>query len=322
MSSNGAYDAIERHEPLDTVAIVLCTRDRPTMLADALAAIRASVSSAVEVIVVDSASTTSETARVAAEAGVRCVRSDIPGLSIARNLGLASTDRDFVVYTDDDCELLPSAIERLVAALSRRNVGAATGTLRDVTNSSALPNDPDVVLTATVDGVDAGHGALMAFRVATLRDLGGFDPLLGAGRVWGGAEDLDAFCRVLESGASLVRVPTAVVRHLYTRDDTDYTALNRAYGLGIGAMSRKWMSEARRPGRALRRRIVRRAFVRLVRQFGDARKRAARVAYIRGFFEGYRSAARVPIQRFQFVDVTLPTAIRLAPGPIPEESSA
>lgn len=299
----------------DRLGLVLCTRDRPTLLVSALEAIAQVVPPEVERIVVDSGSMTDETARIVAAAGVRYVRSDIPGLSIARNVGLAATTRDFVIFTDDDCQVQPGCAERLLAAFASPTVGAATGTLRDSANIGPGPFDaPPRMITSTLDGLDAGHGALMAFRVESLRDLEGFDPLLGAGRLFGGAEDLDAFCRMLYAGYEIVHVPSAIVQHIFTRTDDEYAALNHAYGLGIGAMGRKWVRGGGGTGRALAAKAVRRAGARLVRRVGDRRARRGHLAYLTGVSAGYRRAARIPVRGLLFVDEHPPVPIKMSPA--------
>lgn len=303
---------------LERVCLILCTRDRPAYLAEALATIRKVLPAAIEVIVVDSGSTSDETARVVADAGVRYVRSDVPGLSIARNAGLAATEREFAIYTDDDCHVQPGFAERLVAPFAADAVGATTGRLLDIADDRPAPEAaPNRVLSRTNEGLDAGHGALMAFRVSLLRSLGGFDPLLGAGRRFGGAEDLDAFCRILVSGSTLVQVPSAIVRHVFTRNDADYVTLNRAYGLGIGAMARKWVRSTGAPGRSLTALAVRRAAVRYARRWHNARTRAGQAAYLRGFADGYREAARIPLDGLRFQDVQPPAAVAAASATTP-----
>ena len=74
------------------LAVIVCSRERADMLEHALASIVAATPREVEILVVDSASTTTATKEVAEAAGVRYVRSDVKGLSIARNLGLDRPD--------------------------------------------------------------------------------------------------------------------------------------------------------------------------------------------------------------------------------------
>ncbi len=187
------------------LAVIVCSRERADMLQDALASIAAATPREVEILVVDSASTTPATREVAEAAGVRYVRSDVKGLSIARNLGLEST-RPIVLYTDDDCR--PRRLDRVDPARLRGGAGrAVTGRMLDHTlvdtkcrrRTHRLPlrfgprRGP-----RRADGVPPRDAAA----------LGGFDDVLGAGRDLAGAEDLDIFCRALAGGTALVQ-PTA-----------------------------------------------------------------------------------------------------------------
>ncbi|QAY74687.1 glycosyltransferase family 2 protein [Agromyces protaetiae] len=294
-----------------TVTIAVCTRNRPELLRSALAAIREH-SGSVELLVVDSASTTDETRAVAREADARYVRAERPGLSIARNIALREASGGLIVFTDDDCRTEPGYLAPLVAAFDDDTVHAATGRLHDTHDPLPAPAPP-ILLTDVLDGLDAGHGALMAFRTDAFASLGGFDPVLGAGRRFGGAEDLDALCRVLASGGLVAKVGASIVTHVYTRDDADYVVLNENYGRGIGAMIAKWLRENPAAGRALRRRVVRRALRRLARRVTDARYRRGQAAYLRGILTGYREARGLPLDGPVFRDEHPPDPV---PTPI------
>jgi GT2 family glycosyltransferase len=77
-----------------------------------------------------------------------------------------------------------------------------------------------------------GSGANMAFKTSVLRELGGFDPALGAGSLALGGDDLAAFFQIVANGYQLVYEPGAVVHHWHRRD---YAGLRRqAYGYGAG----------------------------------------------------------------------------------------
>lgn len=303
----GGHD--RRAETLPAAAVVVCTRDRSDMLSNALARLAESVTDDVEIVVVDSGSRTDATRLVAEAARVRYVRSDVPGLSIARNIGLRSTQREVVVFTDDDAVVEPGFLAPLRAAFACSRVAAAAGRLRDADGSTGGHLSDPETLRAVTDGLDVGHGALMAFRRETILAAGGFDPLLGAGRRWGGAEDMDAFCRLLFLGHEIARVPAAVVTHVNTRDDRDYIALNENYGRGIGAMCAKWMRVSRREGVRLAAVVVRRGIVRYVRRFGARRSRRGQQAYLRSVLRGYREGRRVPVERMVFRDDRPPTRI-------------
>lgn len=296
-----------------SAAVVICSRDRPEMLERALAALRSVVPDDTQIIVVDSASRDARTRAVAEHAGVRYLRSDVPGLSIARNIGLRATECDVVVYTDDDCAVAPHFLEEIAAPFSDPGVHAATGLLRDA-HSAALPSSADVrILHRILEGLDAGHGALMAVRRSSAMSVGGFDPVLGAGRRFGGAEDMDMLCRLLRAGGKVARVPRSVVTHVFTREDDDYVRLNTNYGRGLGAMCAKWRRMDPAAGRALSIRVARRGVSRLVRRSRDTRTRTGQLAFLRGLVRGFSDARRIPLDGQNFRDEHPPA--RISPEP-------
>jgi glycosyltransferase involved in cell wall biosynthesis len=119
------------------VSVVLCTRDRPQLLAGSLAALPPDS----DVVVIDSASSTAETARVAVDAGVRVVRLDEPGLSRARNAGVTATSGQFVAFTDDDCLPRPGWVERIAAGFADSSTGVVMGRLVPEHERGAVPAD-------------------------------------------------------------------------------------------------------------------------------------------------------------------------------------
>lgn len=300
-----------RPSPSD-VTIVVCSRNRAEMLAGALARIAETAPSGVRVLVVDSASESGATAEAAAAAGVDLVRTDVRGLSIARNIGLARADRAIVVYTDDDCRPAPGWIEHLLPPFEDDAVGAVTGRLVDHAGGAPAPDEPASRLTRTVDGLDAGHGALMAFRRELLDRLGGFDEVLGAGRRFAGAEDLDMFCRILASGSAIVREPRSMILHVHTREDREYTELLHGYGLGLGGLVTKWLRMSPAVGARLAVLALGRTVVRLVHGLGSRRRRRGQFAMLRGTVTGMVRSARFPIAAARFVDTDPPPPTPLA----------
>ncbi|UOE44336.1 glycosyltransferase family 2 protein [Agromyces larvae] len=298
------------------LTVIVCSRERPDMLARSLASIVAATPLGAEILVVDSASTGSATLDVAADAGVRAVRSDVSGLSIARNLGLASTDRPYVLYTDDDCVALDGWTDRILRHFDDPRVGAVTGRMLDHT----LVTEPSSIagvdrLERTLDGLDGGHGALMGFRRELILGLGGFDEVLGAGREFAGAEDLDAFCRVLQSGYALVHDEGAVVHHVNTREGEAYTDLHRGYGLGLGAMANKWIRTRPTVGIPMLGILLKRTAVRAVRHTRHARRGAADRAMLRGILAGLARSTRMRLDGERFVDDHRPTPVSPAAEP-------
>ena len=216
------------------VTVVVCTRDRPDLLVDCLAALGRLDPAPGQLLVVDSASTTGRTAEVARAAGVRVVREDVPGLDRARDRGWRAATRPLVAYVDDDARVDPAWAGQLAAAFApgvglvtglvlpaelvthaqqvfERDGGMAKGYVRRAWRDDG-PGSP--VLQAHRLGV----GANCALRRDVLAAVGGFDPLLDVGTPTGGGGDLEMFARVLLAGWTAVYEPRAFVRHVHRRD--------------------------------------------------------------------------------------------------------
>ena len=73
----------------------------------------------------------------------------------------------------------------------------------------------------------------MSFDRDALRDIGGFDAVIGTGTVARGGDDLAAFFGVIAAGHRLVYQPTALVWHRHRRDLESLA--NQAYGYGVGS---------------------------------------------------------------------------------------
>ncbi|MFD4422582.1 glycosyltransferase family 2 protein [Agromyces sp. NPDC058484] len=285
------------------LAVIVCTRNRASMLADALESITRAVPAGVEVIVVDSASETTETRDVAASAGAVYLRSDIRGLSIARNLGLRGTDRPLVLFTDDDCIAVDGWIDPILERFGDPTVGSVTGRMLDHTLIGAPAADAPVRrFTRALQGLDAGHGAVMAFRRELVLGLGGFDEVLGAGRHLAGAEDLDMFCRILDAGHAIVHDPACVIHHMNTREGDLYTRLHLGYGLGLGALANKFVRLRFSVGAGLVAVLLKRTGGRALHHLKDSRKGSADRAMLRGIRQGFFIGARMRLTGTTFID--------------------
>lgn len=305
-----AITRVRRTIARDAVAVVVCSRDRPEMLEEALNAILAVTPTEVEVLVVDSGSRTAATRMVARRAGVDCLRSDLPGLSIARNLGWRSSDRAVVVYTDDDCRPTEGWIDLLLGPFSDPSVGAVTGRMLAQEHRAAPPPYHRAVRYDRIpDGLDAGHGALMAFRRDTLERLGGFDDVLGAGRALAGAEDLDMFCRVIADGGVVMHCAEAVVVHENTRVNEAYVRLQGGYGRGLGGLLAKWLREKVSVGLPLAVRVTRRSVRRTIQHRRDPVTRRSERAFLHGVATGVRAAWRTPLHLGRLADLYPPAPV-------------
>lgn len=296
------------------ISIIVCTRNRPGYLREALAAIRRNTPAETEVVVVDSASDTDETRQIAEEAGVVYVLAGA-GLSVARNAGIHASARPFVIFTDDDCLPEEGWIDVVLPHFEDSTVGAVTGRMLHRSESAAkAPYRRQRLYRTPVQGLDAGHGAVMAFRREMLLRMGGFDDALGAGKPWAGAEDLDIFVRIVRAGSTIVHDATCIVWHNNTREGQDYVNLHRGYGLGLGAMIAKWIHIDPVLGTRLAWRLVGRSVVRIVRAFARKKPAAHEHAMFDGIVTGARQAWSSPVIGERFASASSSASVARAPS--------
>ena len=255
------------------VSVVVATHDRPESLAACLGSLLSLDYPNYEIIVVDSAPNTSATADLIRQmyggsAQVRYVREDRPGLAVAHNRGLLEVKAPIVAFTDDDVvvdthwltelvrgfnaaekvacvtgTILPAELQTPAQAWIEQYGGFNKGFTRRIFDLSE--NRPKSPLYPYAAGT-FGSGANMAFKTSFLRDIGGFDPALGAGSAALGGDDLAAFFQVITGGYTLVYEPGAIVHHWHRRD---YAGLcKQAYGYGVGLTAYLMKSLLDRPG--------------------------------------------------------------------------
>lgn len=218
------------------VSVIVCSRNRPEMLLESLDAIRPTMRADDELIVVDSASEPA----VTPHDGAIVVRSEIKGLSIARNVGVAHATKPVVVFTDDDCRPQSGWLDVIDAAFDAPDVGFVIGQVRADVENAYLPFDaiprPPKTFEGVTDPIDLGHGACMAFNRDAYLGCGGADDRMGAGSRLLSAEDHDLFVRLLLGGWKGKYEPAALVLHRDWRTHREVVKHCWGIGLGTGAM--------------------------------------------------------------------------------------
>lgn len=255
-----------RVRPAGPFSVVVCTRNRPVLLARCLRGLHAIVGDDDELIVVDNAPDDDATAEVVGSfPGVRHVVESRPGLARARNRGLAAALHPFVVFTDDDIDPEPSWLDVIGATFAAYPGSVCvsgsvlpmslttTAELRFQEFGGYVPNFDEIAYHLSMDPAPSrlfpfhprllGTGANMAFRVEALRDLGGFDEALGGGTIARGGEDIDVAVRLLLAGHVIVRQPAAVVWHASSTTDAELVAQIEGYGCGLAATFSKFLTQ-------------------------------------------------------------------------------
>ena len=201
----------------DDVTAVVVTFDSAHALPECLGALRAD---GVCALVVDNASA-DDTVAIAEEQGARVIRNARnEGYGRANNIGARAADSEFVLIVNPDCVVETGAVAALVDA-ARRHADAALFAPRIVEPSGRVFYQPRSLLATSLTNPDGKlvvpegeacapffSGACFLIRRKAFLDLGGFDQ-----NIFLFYEDDDLCRRIADSGAALVYVPHAVVRH-------------------------------------------------------------------------------------------------------------
>jgi glycosyltransferase involved in cell wall biosynthesis len=190
---------------------------------------------------------------------VRYVAEPRVGASAARNAGIAAVpEAMFLAFTDDDVEVDPEWLSRLLGPFIEPQVRAVTGLVLPMTLDSAVQKRferyagfgkgvhgetydmgahraRDRFLFPYWGGV-FGSGNSMAFRRNALLAVGGFDCALGPGTPTGGAEDIAALSDVILGGGTIVYEPRSVCWHAHRDDEDGLREQVHRYGIGLTAV--------------------------------------------------------------------------------------
>jgi glycosyltransferase involved in cell wall biosynthesis len=290
------------------VSAVICTRNRPDKIGNAIESILANSYPNFDLTVIDQ-SANGETEAVVRRAGeldkrIGYRRMSESGLSRAYNLAIASTTGPIIAFTDDDCLVPSDWIEKIVAAFEEQRDG-------ELLYGQVVPAYPEnggdvltpLLLIAKPERLDRasgfrvfGMGANFAARRSLFQRAGTFDEMLGGGGPLKSSQDFDLMYRAYRRDAAILLRPEVIVRHDGRREREDWPALLRAYGFGDGAFYSKhvrcrdpyaaWLG-AKNFGLMCARIVVRRALGR----------RPAEIDYLSGFVQGVRGGLKFGVDR-------------------------
>lgn len=206
------------------LTVVIPTRNRPAFVRDCLVALAASTERHVEVRVMDQSDGDETRDVVDGMADGRFVYQRMPRLGAcpARNLGAAQARAGVVAFLDDDCAPPPdwaatilhhfegdSGLQFLFGDMVAPAEYPAGGEVPEC-RPSRLPGDAGVR-----DVMRACTGGNMAARKALLRQVGGFDEMLGPSQPWVRCNDVSLAYKVVRSGARWAAPDDTAVVHLH-----------------------------------------------------------------------------------------------------------
>ncbi len=249
------------HERRSPASVVIPTRDRPASLGRLITSLRAVAATDIEFLIVDNAPATAATRDLVETVGrsdgrFRYLCEPRRGAARARNTGLAAAGGRAIAFLDDDTQVdqhwLPAILSGFDAAA---DVGCVTGLVLpdELTTSAQIWFEQyggfgkgferriyDRWTRASALYPYAagafGSGNNVAFDADTVRELGGFNEILGPGTPTHAGEDLELFTRTIRSGHRIVYEPSAIVYHTHRQQYGELLDQLRNYGTGLSAM--------------------------------------------------------------------------------------
>jgi GT2 family glycosyltransferase len=231
------------------ITVVIVTKDRVSSIENCLKAVSRSNLHYREVIVVDSSSPHNRvmTHKIAEKYGARYIFEPQYGIALARNRAIEAATGDFIVSVDDDFEVLPDTLSKLLRNMTDPSVGCCTGKLlyreekdehvdrflgykgRDRKRVFSWSSVSIRSLLRTIvhmkdmrfadrTPVPWGIGSgLYCLKKEPVIQVGGFDPALGGKPgdyfIGLGVEEGDLYYRLLRSNYKIIYDPQAVAYH-------------------------------------------------------------------------------------------------------------
>jgi glycosyltransferase involved in cell wall biosynthesis len=294
--------------PQPFVSAVICTRNRPDKIGNAVESVLANTYPNFDLAIIDQ-SANGETEAISRRVGerdgrIRYQRMSKSGLSRAYNLAIASTTGSIIAFTDDDCLVPSDWIEKIVTAFQEHRDG-------ELMYGQVLPAYPEnggealtpflcIDKPERLDRANGfrvfGMGANFAARRSLFERVGTFDEVLGGGGPLKSSQDFDLAYRAYRRNAAILLRPEVIVRHDGRREREDWPALLRAYGFGNGAFYSKhvrcrdpyaaWLA-AKDFGVVSAKIVARRALGR----------RPAEIDYLSGFLQGVLGGLKFDVDR-------------------------
>ena len=207
-----------------TASVIICTRNRPQTVCDAVEKVASQRQRTAEVIVVDQSDEANE--ELAARPDVTYLRDPQRGAPRAKNLGISTASGEILLFLDDDTVAPPGLVEAHLANYADESVHAVAGRVLCPDDPPLDPRAPigrlclrDLSMTANFHAtrraeVDHVYGCNWSVRREVLERVGGFDESLqpeGKGTAF--FEEAELSLRIRRAGSRIVFDPLAVAEH-------------------------------------------------------------------------------------------------------------
>jgi glycosyltransferase involved in cell wall biosynthesis len=237
-------------EPVPRVSVIICTRNRPDKIGNAVESVLNNCYGDFDLTVIDQ-STSGETREALlprmSDARLRYVALVGKGLSRAYNKGISDTCGEILAFTDDDCIVPTDWIASIAAAFEAEPDGDLLyGQVLPASAESAGEGLTPLLEIKSPERLDRRHGfrvfgmgANFAARRRLFDAVGDFDEILGGGGPLRSSQDFDFAYRTYRSGSVILLRPEVTLLHDGHRDEGDWPTLLHNYGMGDGAFYSK-----------------------------------------------------------------------------------
>jgi GT2 family glycosyltransferase len=222
------------------ISVIVCTYNGNRTIEDCLEGMLRLEYPNFEVIIVNDGSTDA-TEEIAKRYGFRVISTTNHGLSNARNIGLEAATGEIVAYIDDDAYPDPHWLTYLAATFMKSTHAGVGGPniapSGDGPIANCIAHAPGGPVHVLLSDEEAEHipGCNMAFRKATLQQIGGFDP-----QFRNAGDDVDLCWRLQQMGFTLGFSPAAMVWHHRRNSVRAYWKQQLGYGKAEALLEKKW----------------------------------------------------------------------------------
>jgi glycosyltransferase involved in cell wall biosynthesis len=304
---------LRRDDP-QLISALVCTYGRGRLVVDTVSSILANTHPNFELVVVDQSKddrTLEALESFCSDPRLTYLRSTTIGKGDALNVGLTATKGSTIAITDDDCTVPPNWLETFGSIFAMHpKVAVAFCCVEAGEHDRAAGFVPDFVrsgermLTTMHDTRHVrGLGAGIAVRRDMIKEIGGFDPMLGPGSRFHDCDDRDIAIRALLARYHVYETSKIAVKHFGFRSWQQGQQLARRNFLGIGAAYSKFL----KCGRIQLMYIPAREFIRYalwppIRDVLHLRQPRG-IVRITAFAEGFLDGLRTPVDRATMIFV-------------------
>ncbi len=239
-----------RQIQISEIAVIVAAKNEETNIKLCIDSILIACEGKAQVIVIDDGST-DQTPSILKNYNnsIQVITTQGVGPSIARNQGMAATDRPYVAFADADCMVHPLWLQKLSAGLMDQSSDGSYVSVGGSQEMHPRAENWDLFHAAFLeaigfvsDYVHENHKTKTVkhnptCNVLYVKDeilkMGGFDPLL-----WP-CEDLDLDIRLAKTGKKFLFTPEAIVYHHRPNSFKGFMKMMRRYGFGHAQLVKK-----------------------------------------------------------------------------------